>query len=350
MNELVLHGADARVLLWHMALYGLGAILEDAAVTNVRLSWTSGMQPRARITGDGLTDLLVDEVVHEHARAHAVEPSWVLRDVGLVVGTKRKTKQFGLMSPRLAVFTDADTWGKVQGCRHEELDRLTEARAWLDLRQISALGEPCYWSRNRQHNVMQDDGASRLEMQSRNNGAEFVGTRLRSLAQAVSARDAGSVVTGIAGSSTVDEAGSNKVDSRTATGLANLGPTDNALAWCALWGISQLPLAPRIDGTALTSGHLGRSRNEWFYVPVWGAGWSPARLRSILVTRQLRDAAGMGLSGRWSSDPAIGLAAGSWLTARGVVGIVRFPIDRFGSDSAPERRAMLGVPLPIIDR
>jgi hypothetical protein len=30
-----------------------------------------------------------------------------------------------------------------------------------------------------------------------------------------------------------------------------------------------------------------------------------------------------------------------------VVGIVRFPIERFGSDSAPERRAMRGITLPI---
>lgn len=344
MNEFVMHGADVRVLLWHMALYGLGAILEDAAVTDVRLSWTSGMQPRARITGEALTELMVDEVVREHARTHAVEPSWVLRDVELR-GSLR-----GLMSPRLTPFDDAQVWQQVQEARHREVDLLTEARAWLDLRQISALGEPCYWSRNRQNNVMQDDGASRLEMQPRNRGSEFVGTRLRRLAQEVSARDAGLVVTGIAGSSTVDEAGSDRVDSRTATGLANPGPTDNALAWCALWGISQFSIAPQINGTALTSGHLGRTRSEWFYAPVWEASWSPARLRSLLVARQLRDAAGMGLPGRWATDPALGVAAGSWLAARGLVGVVRFPIERFGSDSAPERRALLGVPLPIADR
>ena len=51
-------------------------------------------------------------------------------------------------------------------------------------------------------------------------------------------------------------------DSRTATGLAGLGPTDNALTWCALWGISQFPIAMRVNGTgrasgtAVTSGHI----------------------------------------------------------------------------------------------
>jgi CRISPR-associated protein Csb3 len=344
MTEFVMHRADVRVLLWHMALYGLGAILQDAAVPDVRLSWTSGMQPRARITGEGLTDHTVDDVVREHARRHAVEPSWMLRNVNLG-GSLR-----GLMSPRLTPFGDPQVWQQVQDARHREVDLLTESRAWLDLRQISALGEPCYWSRNRQNNAMQDDGASRLEMQPRNQGSEFVGTRLRRLAQVVSARYAGSVVTGIEGSSTMDEAGSDKVDSRTATGLANPGPIDNALAWCALWGISQFPITPQINGTAHTSGHLGRTRSEWFYTPVWEASWSPARLRSLLVARQLRDAAGTGLDGRWATDPALGVAAGSWLAARGVVGVVRFPIERFGSDSAPERRAMLGVPLPIADK
>jgi CRISPR-associated protein Csb3 len=344
MNEFVMHRSDVRVLLWHMALYGLGAILQDAGINDLRLSWTPGMQPRARITGEGLTDLRIDELVREHARIHAIEPSWVLRDV------KLGDSQRGLMSPRLTPFGDAELWKQVQDARHHELDLLTEARAWLDLRQISALGEPCYWSRNWQHNVMQDDGASRLEMQPRNQGSEFVGNRLRKLAQAVDTRHPGSVVTGIDGTSVTDEAGSDKVDSRTATGLTNPGPTDNALAWCALWGISQFPITPQINGTALTSGHLGRVRSEWFYAPVWQASWSPARLRSLLVARQLRDAAGMGLPERWATDPALGVAASSWLAARGVIGVVRFPIERFGSDSAPERRAMLGVPLPIADK
>lgn len=343
MNEFVMHGADVRVLLWHMALGGLGAILEDAQVRDVRLSWTPGMQPRARVTGEGLTDRMVDDVVRAHARTHAVEPSWMLRDVELG-GSLR-----GLMSPRLTQFGDPQVWQHVQEARHREVDVLTEARAWLDLRQISALGEPCYWSRNRQNNVMQDDGASRLEMQPRNTGAEIVGTRLRTLAQKVSARHAGSVASGIAGSSTVDEAGSNKVDSRTATGLASPGPTDNALAWCALWGISQFPITPQINKTAHTTGHLGHIHNEWFYAPVWEASWSPARLRTLLVSRQLHDAAGTGLPERWATDPAIGVAARSWLTARGVVGLIRFPIERFGTDNAPERRAMRGDPQLLAD-
>lgn len=339
MTDFLMRRADVHVLLSHLALYGLGAILDDAGVPDVRLSWTPGMAALPRVSGDGLTAELVDEAVREHARARAVEPSWVLRDVEL------KGKSRGLMSPRLTPFEDPAVWQRVQDARHHELEGLTDRHAWSDLRFLAALGEPCYWSRNRQDDALQDDGASRLEMQPRNQGSEFVGTRLRRLAGVVGARKAGTVATGIEGTSAVDEVGSDEVDSRTPTGLASPGPTDNALAWCALWGIAQLPIAPRINATALTSGHLGRSRNEWFYVPVWGAAWRPSRLRSVLASRQLRDAAAAGLPVRWAGEPTRGVAARGWLAARGVLGVVRFPIQRFGSDSAPERRAMRGVRL-----
>lgn len=338
MRDFILRRADVRVLLWHLAFYGLGAILDDAGVRDLRLAWTPGMQPRATV-GHDVDGERVDAAVREHAHARAGEPSWLLRDVTLR-GSMR-----GLMSPRLAPFDGAPVWQHVQIARQGELDRLIAARSWLDLREIGALGEPCYWSRNRQGVAMQDDGASRLEMQPRNQGSEFVGSRLRKLAQVVAAREIGRVRAGLDGSSIVDEVGADRTDSRTATGLASPGPTDNAVAWCALWGISQLPIASRVNATALTSGHIGRTRSEWFYVPVWHAGWRPARLRTVLASRQLRDAARAGLPKPWGGDDTTAIAAMGWLAARGVDGLVRFEIARFGSDSAPERRAMLGVPL-----
>ena len=336
MNEIVLGRGDVRALLSHLALYGLGAMLDEAGVSDVRVSWKPGMQPLPRVTGEAVTSDVVDCVVGEHARAHAADPSWVQRDIELK-GTNR-----GLMSPRITPIGEAETWGRLRADRNHQLDLLTDSRTWSDLRLLAALGEPCYWSHNRQGAPLQDDGASRLEMQPRNQGSEFVGTRLRKLAVAVAARAPGAVASGVDGTHPVDEIGADKVDSRTPTGLASPGPTDNALAWCALWGIAQLPSAARVNATALTSGHLGRSRSEWFYVPVWEASWRPARLRSVLASQQLCDAATMGLPDRWAVDPAREVKARSWLAARGVIGIVRFPIQRFGSDSAPERRAMRG--------
>jgi CRISPR-associated protein Csb3 len=341
MNDFVLDTSDIRVLLSHMALYGLGAMLDDAGIDDVRIGWTPGMQPRPRITGEALAAEHVDNIVRDHARARAHESSWVQRDIELA------GKARGLMSPRLTPFAEQEVWTRVQVARHQELDALTTARAWPDLQLVAALGEPCYWSHNRQRVPLQDDGASRLEMQPRNQGSEFVGSRLRKLAVAVAARKPGSVAAGISGAAPIDEIGSDKVDSRTPTGFANPGPTDNALAWCALWGIAQLPSIPRIDRTVLTTGHIGRTRQEWFYVPVWETPLRPSRLRTILVSRQLREAAASGLSQPWGSDAAQDVRARSWLNARGVVGIVRFPIERFGSDSAPERRAMRGVTISL---
>lgn len=43
-------------------------------------------------------------------------------------------------------------------------------------------------------------------------------------------------------------------------------------------------------------------------------------------------------------------AAHRWLAERGVTGIVRFPVQGFGSDNAPQRRAMRGTPMPVWGR
>src|SRR5690242_8281514 len=94
--------------------------------------------------------------------------------------------------------------------------------------------------------IQQDSAASRLKMQPRNIGSEFFGNRLCKLADAIAARTAAQIISGLLGDSVRDEAGSDAADSHTATGLAGPEPADNALAWCALWGISQLPLAMRI--------------------------------------------------------------------------------------------------------
>jgi len=337
MNGIILRTCDPQVLLSHLALYGLAAILEAKGIPDARIEWTAGGNPRPQLTARSADDVAIGHLIAEHARSAAAEGSWLRRDITLK-GTPR-----GLMSPRLTPFEDDDTWGQAQQDRHEILDDLTDTGRWLDLRLLAALGEPCYWSFNRQGALLQDDGASRLEMQPRNQGSEFVGTRLRSLAAAVAARDTAQILAGLRGDTVVDEVGHDKPDSRTATGLAGPGPADNALAWCALWGISQFPIAMRINATAATSGHLGRSRNEWFYAPVWNGQWQPARLRTILASTRLCTVSAADLNLRTGAvTDAEASAARRWLSAREVAGLVRFPIRRFGSDSAPERRAMRG--------
>ena len=57
----------------------------------------------------------------------------------------------------------ADAWQS--GAQQQEL---TATQQWLDLRLLAALGQPAYWSRDDKGGLMQDDGASRFDMQPRN--------------------------------------------------------------------------------------------------------------------------------------------------------------------------------------
>ena len=279
MTQITLAGCEPRTLLSHMALYGLGAILEAGDAREVRLGWTGMANPRPCLSATDADDISLAELVLDHARTRNAGTSWVRRDATFAVKSQGATKTAtkALMSPRLSQFADSATWELVQQSRWEVLDELTAGHHWLDVRFLAALGEPCYWSYNRRGDALQDDGASRLEMQPRNQGSEFVGTRLRKLAATVAQRDAAKILAGLTGQSVDDELGDNSPGSRTATGLASPGSTDNALAWCALWGISQFPLAMRINDTAQTSGHFSRGRKAWFYVPMWAGGQLPVR-------------------------------------------------------------------------
>lgn len=335
MTDIIMRTCEPHTLLSHLAAHGFAAILEAQGVVGVRLGWTTGADPRPFVAVPDVDNAA--ELIARHARAADAKGSWANRDL-VVKGSPR-----GLMSPRLTPFGERQIWAQVQQMRQEVLDALAVNGDWLGLRLVAALGEPCYWRYSKQGAPLQDDGASRLEMQPRNRGSEFVGSRLRKLAEAVAAREPAQILAGLRGDTVRDEIGKDKPDSLTATGLARPGPADNALAWCALWGISQFPLAMRVHGTARTTGHFGRSRSEWFYVPIWNGRWHPARLRSIVASAPLQ---GLATAGQGHHSDGEVEAARRWLSARGVVGVVRFPIARFGSDSAPERRAMRGEPLP----
>ncbi|MEU2616248.1 hypothetical protein ABZ570_32500 [Micromonospora sp. NPDC007271] len=340
MTDFVLATAEPTTMLSHMALYGLAAIVEDGGLEDVRLSWTAGMTPRPVLSAPQATPETIGEIVRRHAARHDTPESWPNRQIS-------EGEQRALMSPRISVISSSEGWRSLQDRRHHVLNQLTNARAMLDLRLIAALGEPSYWSKNRKGDRLQDDGASRLEMQPRNQGSEFVGNRIRPLAAAVAARTAAEVSDGLLGRSVRDEIGKDRPDSRTPTGFASPGPTDNAVAWCALWGISQFPIAQRTNGFAITSGHIGRGTSGYFYVPVWDGRWRTARHRTIIASEQLSQFASTGLApdsiGRASDDdPSSGEAARQWLASRDVIAVVRFPVHRFGSDSAPERRAILG--------
>jgi CRISPR-associated protein Csb3 len=334
MNTFVMNGADPHVLLHHLAFYGLADILHSAAVPDVQLTW-EGTHPA--IHGEQLTHQLVDDAVRAHIEGRR---AWT----EVSIGPERR----GVMSPRLSALKSRESWADLHHHRHRVLDELVERHAWADLRYLAALGEPSYWRFTPKQEPLQDDGASRWEMQPRNRGSEFVANRLRPLSSKLLARDSGQIASGLDGSTTVDELG-GQPDSVTATGLSTPGPVDNALAWCALWGIGQFPLTLGTRTAAVSAGHIGRGRREWFCVPIWAGAWRAARLRTVLTSHQLRQVAASALPDvpGLTADPLALQAAANWLRARHVTGLLRFPIGRFGSDNAPERRALRAEVVPF---
>ena len=324
-------GYDARQLFSHALLWGAAAIAEDAGVRDVRLGWTEGMSPWPRLHGTDLDPEALGEVVRAHATAHADPGSWV--HAPLPSEPKR-----GLFSPRIGALADGAAWHRHEAARRDWLDRLGAARADLDLRFIASLGEPAYWGPVENKRTAIEDGASRLEMQPRNSGSEFVGSRLRPLAGVVSERAAAQIAAGLTGTSIRDQTGKGASDSRTATNLRPLGPTDDAAGWVALWGLSQTAVVARVRQMSRTATHRpprGRGGGPGaFVVPVWEGWWTSARLRSILSSDLLADAAEAA-----TTDPRR-----ARLERYAVRGLIRVPIDVSGSNSAPERRAVTGSP------
>jgi CRISPR-associated protein Csb3 len=267
VTRFVLAGSDSRVLLSHLALYGLGAILEEAGATP-RLGWTSGMDPRPAVHGAGCTPADLAVAVRAHAARRAKPDAWVSRTL------PDKGKRRGLMSPRLTTLSIPEGWRDLEERRNDTIDEVTARRAELDLRMLGALGRPAYW-RMYQRQRRQDDGASRWEMQPRNQGSEFVGTRLSPLARAVAARSDVQVLDGLTGAAPIDEVGHGKADSRTPTGLA----------------------AP------------GRQTTHWRGVR---SGASRSSLLRCASARQRSPVATLGHPAQGGSTPSPGTVAGGW--------------------------------------
>jgi CRISPR-associated protein Csb3 len=344
MSELELAG-DARVALSHLAPIGLAAILEEAGALNVRVHWDAALDARPIVSATGIDWADAARLVRAHAQQHADGADWTAATID--------AGSTGLMSPRIKTRATDAGWRELADRRHEVIDAEVADRHWLDLALIGALGEPAYWRFNQQRQHLPDEGASRWEMKTRNRGEEFVRHRLHPLAGYLAARSLADIEAGLTGALVRDEAGSNATDSRTATGLAAPGPVDNALAWCALWGISQFVVVPRLSKPSRTAGHLpstARSdawRRGWFYLPVPVRPIALPRLRTIIASAALAQVA-VPVSAAAAPDTALRTeAARAWLLERAIGAIVRFPIGEYGSANAPERRALLGTVVPL---
>lgn len=331
MTDFVMARADHRRVLDHLAFYGLADILVWHGVSNVRLDW-QGAEPI--VSGDGLSAEVVDEAV----RRHAATRTWI----------DENHAGRGTMSPRVTAPDDDDGWRALQRARHAVLDAEMAESRWADLRFLGALGEPGYWRFfNKQRRP--DDGASLWDMQPRNAGSEFVGSRLRPLRAKIAARKAGTLAAGLSGEALLDDLNGDDPRGITATGLAMPGPVDGAQVWCALWAIGQFPIGYRLNSRAITTGVLvGPKRLRVACVPVWQGGITPSRLRTLIASPQLpvlasRDEGSAGARGGLDSA-----TASAWLRGRNVRGVYRFPMKNFGTEKAQEWRVLGGEAVPLV--
>ena len=325
--------------LTHFALYGLAAIVEDETGQSMRLHWTDESNPRPQLA-TGQEPEAIALLVHRHATRHASPESW------LAVSAEYADKIVMAFSPRVFKPPTSEAWHQLQEARHAGLDAVVAGGCQLDLQMIGALGEQAYWPNGKEDS---DAGASRWEMKTRNQGAEFVGNRLVPLAQAVAARTIDQTLTGLNGETVNDEAGNNKPDSRSATGFTRPGPVDNALAWCALWGISQFPVVHHNGAQSTTAGtHVPgvRKHATYAFLPVPTRPITSSRLRTILTSRQLPAA----VKAENAQDPLDVIAADAarkWLIERSIRALMRFPVNVSDNPSAPEIQIRDGSVVPL---
>jgi len=315
----------------HLCGYGAVAIAR-ACGHQTRIRWTDDLESTAEITGIDWPTLASD--VHKHATAHATD-SWLQADGKAGAYVK------ALFSPRVPCLSPEQQIAWFDS-RQNAIDALHQPWQDLDLAMIGSLGIPSYWNLNNKGDQNQDFGANPWEMATRNHGQEFIGGRLRKLAAATAARTIEAVEIGLRESGPIiDEAGDNKLDSRTPTGLKPPQTTDNARAWCALWGLSLLTVVPALNSPSTASCYVRHGNVEAVYLPLMTAWWPLTRLRTILNSTQLRSVIMSNLIG---IDPGTIQARFSdqWLMDRGVSAVVAFPISRSSNPSAPERWANFG--------
>jgi CRISPR-associated protein Csb3 len=326
--------------LTHFALAGLAGILEEAGARHVRLGWTDGDPAGARLSWDGPD---TGEAVKAHARRHTGKDSWV--QLTLSGG---KVPQ-GVFSPRVKPAEDNDDptvaidwWAQLDRMRNSALDGddLTD----LDRLMIAGLGEPGRWIIDKKGELKTDWAASRWEMVSRSRGKTFTWSRLAKLADAISTWEPDKILDGITGRQRHDIAtGQNRLTSRTSTGLTTPRPTDAALAWCGLWGISSFTLVPLVGQVNATAGahpHYAEHPAS-AVIPVLEHPVSIAFWRAMMASRVVADLA--------SNNRERRQLAADELSARGVIGACTFPIRTVKNSklSAPERMILDGTFQPL---
>lgn len=317
--------------LTHFAGLGLAGIMEAAGAERVRLHWSDSTEPELHVRVPGWNDEQIAAALASHAATMDREESWVHARIDHEgrAGT-------GLFSPRIKPPASRDSWELLADERRRIMDQLLTAGDLLSLDFIGGLGEPAYWRFDPRGEPRPDHGASRWEMKARNRGEEFVGDRLSKMSSAVVQRQPEDILAGIRGQVQVDEL-DGKPGSQTATGLQRPGPVDAALAWVGLWGLTAFPVAHDAHHMSRTPG-ASPQEHQWptvMCLPVVTRPTTLDRLRWLITSEA------MAVVGSSYDSPGTGGAevttALSLLNELGVVACAVFPVERRGSDSAPQR-------------
>ena len=200
--------ADATDAFSHLFMVGLASILEDADAERVcAFRWKDTLQAFELKTNDGLGIDQMAEAVHAHAKRWSQSLPLTSENDYTVVDKDTKPSQtlHATMSPRLSNLGVPFGWEKLQKDRESAVDAMQTAG---DYRYFGALGQPSYWSGKKNKDDLQsDNGASRWEMVTRNQGKEFVRDRLLPLSPIVAASSVDEVRDGLLGLRIDDETG-----------------------------------------------------------------------------------------------------------------------------------------------
>lgn len=352
-------GGDYHTLLSHCALWGAASILaNDLGPSRVRAGWIDPDNPGAVVN---------PQAVIEVEGSSPEEAGAVIRDLALMVSSsqhwaaqanwtdKKGDHAVSLLTPRTGLPETKDLTGKSgQWWQALEDQRAREVSELSPLEQdmVRSLGARSWWL-SEAKGLRPDLGASPWEMKTRNRGEEFLANRFLPLAKEVAGWEPAMILTGLTGQTCNDVLGRNKPDSRTATGLAQPGPCDSAIAWCAFWALTAMqPVhqtqrsTPGGKGLAAPepSPYAGRVRGrymatktETLVLAVPDGLVSPSAWARIQRSRPLTY-----ILDRTDTEPVAVEEARAQLRAQRVSAAVSFAISRSDNPSAPERRALHG--------
>ena len=338
-SERIVLDGDIQVLLSHMVLWGLAAICEDMELPGILASWSDTPTPQPILHVDASKDDVAQAVI-DHATRSADHDSWLSKTTCVSADGKRAV---ALAAPRTAAPANDEIWRRVD---EEHCALLDDLESRLDQRLLLGFGYRSWWAVERSGKIRADFGCNAWEMRTRNNGTDVVKDRLLPLAREVQAWSISEVLDGLTGTRLNDVVGKNDAMSHTGTGFCLPQPVDNARAWCALWGLANLPVMAHTSRGVVSPALLSASdipgQNRRHLV-MFGSRrpMTLARARAILRSSQLPQA-----SAPESVDAGQFRRAVGWCRAHGVDIAIRFPVDVVGSASAPERRALHGQVVP----